>query len=141
MTALTPPYAAPRVGNDCETAIPKDDPTAASVARPRERLRVPIKGDLDLYTTHDLTQWLCPLAARGWQLTLDLSGLEFLGVAGLMLFVQLHDAAGASGGSLQLDSVPESTRRVLRIVGLDALLERAPAPSTISLLPTSLASQ
>ncbi len=163
MTASTPPYAAAQVGNDCGTTIPEVDLTAGAVASPDERLFVPIEGDLDLFTTPDLTQWLCPLAGQGLHLTLDLSGLEFLGVAGLLLFVHLHDAAGVSGGSLQLDSVPESTRRLLRVVGLDALLDRAPAPSAISLdeatdptesvplrpsntfrkppLPTSLASQ
>ncbi len=138
MTAPTPPNAVAKVGSNCDTATPDVDPTLGPVARPAERLFVPIEGDLDLYTTPDLAQRLCPLAARGWHLRLDLSGLEFLGVAGLMLLVNLYDAAGASGGSLQLESVPASTLRLLRLVGLDALLpdpDEQPRLEALRLLP------
>jgi anti-anti-sigma factor len=79
---------------------------------------VPIVGDLDLDTAPDFARWLRPLAAGGHRLILDLSGMSFLGCAGLTLFVQLNQDAAASGGSLHLISVPAHPLRLLLLTGL-----------------------
>lgn len=65
---------------------------------------------------------VAPAGLPQLRLVLDLSGLTFLGCAGLTLFVELHEDAAASMGSLQLVEVPSHPLRILRLTGLHTVL-------------------
>jgi anti-sigma B factor antagonist len=91
-------------------------------------LVVPITGDLDAGTAPDFASWLSPLAGHGCHLVLDLSGVTFIGSAGLTLFGQLQHETAAAGGSVHLVSVPAPCLRVIAAAGLHAMLDtHAPA--------------
>jgi anti-anti-sigma factor len=61
------------------------------------------------------------------EIVLDLAGLEFLGAAGLEVFLRADDHLRAAGGRLILDRPGRLVRRVLAITELDAVLTIWPA--------------
>lgn len=89
---------------------------------------VQLRGELDLVTVPGLERLLDQLRRDGHrQITLDLSGLEFLSAAGLGVFFQADQALRAVGGRLVLTRPTRITRRVLEITGLDTTLTIQPA--------------
>ncbi|MGH3972552.1 MAG: STAS domain-containing protein [Pseudonocardiaceae bacterium] len=83
---------------------------------------VQLRGELDLSTAPRLEQLLDRLRRDGHrQITLDLSGLEFLSAAGLTVFRNADHALRAVGGRLTLTRPTRMARRLLAIAGLDAL--------------------
>jgi anti-sigma B factor antagonist len=90
--------------------------------------RVQLRGELDLATAPQLARLLDLLRRDGHrQITLDLSGLEFLCAAGLAVFLRADQALRAVGGRLVLTRPTRLVRRVLAITGLDATLAIQPA--------------
>ena len=90
--------------------------------------RVQLRGELDLATAPQLQQLLDQLRRQGHhQITLDLSGLEFLCAAGLAVFLRADQALRAVGGRLMLTRPTRLTRRVLAVTGLDTTLTIQPA--------------
>jgi anti-sigma B factor antagonist len=55
-------------------------------------------------------------------LTLDLSGLDFLDSTGVRLVVEAADAARRRGGTLRLRPGREEVQRVFRVTGLEDVL-------------------
>jgi anti-sigma B factor antagonist len=91
------------------------------------RSYVRLRGELDQTTAPDLEQLLDRLRRDGHrQITLDLSGLEFLSASGLTVFVRTDQALRAVGGELVLTRPTRMARRVLAITGLDTTLSIQP---------------
>jgi anti-sigma B factor antagonist len=82
-----------------------------------------LRGELDLSTAPQLERLLDQLYRDGYrQITLDISGLEFLGASALSVFVRVDQALRASGGELILTRPSRMASRILSITGLDATL-------------------
>jgi anti-sigma B factor antagonist len=89
--------------------------------------RVQLRGELDLTTAPQLARLLDQLRRDGHhQITLDLSGLEFLCAAGLAVLLHADQALRAAGGRLVLTRPTRLARRMLAITGLDATLTIQP---------------
>jgi anti-anti-sigma factor len=89
-------------------------------------------GDLDSATADDLATLLSDrLWARPERLVVDLSGVDFLGVAGVRVLLHAALHAGQAGTDLLVvTGTNPVTRRALRVTGADrrlALSERRPA--------------
>jgi anti-anti-sigma factor len=85
-------------------------------------LVVEVTGELDTLTAPRLQDALraalrepCPVVI------VDLTGVEFMGPAGLAVLVEAHDHAGSST-SLRIVAPARATLRPLQITGLDAVL-------------------
>jgi anti-sigma B factor antagonist len=93
-----------------------------------QRSRVSLYGELDLISAPLLRQVLDQLCRDGYpEIVLDLSGLEFLGAAGLAVFHQVDDQLRADDGRLILHQPRPVARHVLAITGLDTVLTIQPA--------------
>ncbi|HEY3689113.1 MAG TPA: STAS domain-containing protein [Pseudonocardiaceae bacterium] len=91
------------------------------------RSYVRLRGELDQTTAPDLERLLDRLRRDGHrQITLDLSGLEFLSASGLTVFLRTDQALRAVGGQLVLTRTTRMARRVLAITGLDTTLSIQP---------------
>ncbi len=94
---------------DSETAAP-----GVAVIRPR--------GDVDTATVARLRgEFAERVAAGDRHVVLDLSGVEFLGSAGLALLVEQREAAVGRNAVLCLAAVPRAVARPLKITGLQEL--------------------
>lgn len=88
-----------------------------------DRITVQLLGELDVVSAPRLEERLDQLRRDGAQLiTLDLSGTEFLGAAGLSVFIEADQALQTAGGRLLLTRPTHMARRVLTITGLDTML-------------------
>ena len=91
------------------------------------RSYVRLRGELDQTTAPDLERLLDRLRRDGHrQITLDLSGLEFLSASGLTVFLRTDQALRAIGGQLVPTRTTRMARRVLAITGLDTTLSIQP---------------
>lgn len=89
---------------------------------------VALSGELDLATAPHLQQVLDQLCRDGYsEIVLDLSGLAFLGAAGLTVFHRVDHQLRAAHGRLILHRPGPRARRVLAITGLDTVLTIQPA--------------
>lgn len=83
------------------------------------RAIVAVRGDLDAVTAPALRTILVGLADGGQtRIVLDLSGLSFMGAAGLGVIVAALSRLKAVDGSLVLRSAPALTLRLLHVTGL-----------------------
>ncbi|MGH3857449.1 MAG: STAS domain-containing protein [Pseudonocardiaceae bacterium] len=99
------------------------------VVIPTDTSRVRVLGELDLHTAPRLERLLDQLRCDGHrQITLDLSGLEFLSAAGLSVFLHTDQELHAVGGRLVLTQPTRTTRRILAITELDTTLNIHPTP-------------
>jgi len=95
-------------------------------AAPSVRLRV--VGELDCRTAPRLVRCVYGLLDSGHrQVDLDLSGVTFVGAAGLTAFREAAFRAGQVGGRARLTAVPPQVRRILAITALDTVVEVQPA--------------
>ncbi|MGB9050348.1 MAG: STAS domain-containing protein, partial [Pseudonocardiaceae bacterium] len=84
---------------------------------------VVLRGELDLAGAPHLEQVLDQLCRdRVPEVVLDLSGLDYLGAAGLGVFLGADDSLRAAGGRLILHRPGRLARRILTITGLDTVL-------------------
>ncbi|WP_233226311.1 STAS domain-containing protein [Amycolatopsis sp. CA-126428] len=95
---------------------------------------VTVRGDLDSATAADLASLLSDrLWATPEQLVVDLSEVDFLGVAGVGVLLHAALQAGQGGTDLLVvTGANAGVRRALRVTGADrslALAERRPAPA------------
>ncbi|MCA1695936.1 MAG: STAS domain-containing protein [Actinobacteria bacterium] len=98
----------------CFEVVPSTDTTHS---------RAQLRGELDLTTAPRLERLLDELYRDGYrQITLDISGLEFLGASALSVFVRADQALRAAGGELVLTRPSRMASRILSITGLDATL-------------------
>jgi anti-sigma B factor antagonist len=93
-----------------------------------QRSRVSLRGELDLVSAPHLRQVLDQLCRDGYlEIVLDLSGLKFLGAAGLTVFYEVDDQLRAVNGRLILRRPPRLAGRILAATGLDTILTIQPA--------------
>lgn len=89
--------------------------------------RVLAVGELDMGTAPGLAEVLDGLLDAGVrQIELDLSRLTFVSAAGLGVFCTATARSRQAGGRLRLTGVTPRTRRILRITGLDGVLDMQP---------------
>ncbi len=111
---------------------PVADSRAAPILRvvvspPPDRLRVSLFGELDDATAPMLRDRLAEVTVNiDGDLVLDLDGLTFLDSSGLTLFVLLHKELEDKGQRLVLLNPTPMARRVLKLMGLDSLLQIEP---------------
>jgi anti-sigma B factor antagonist len=77
-----------------------------------------LDGELDMVTVQGLAERLSPQVEAGRTLTVNLSGITFIGSSGLQALADLQHRATVCGGSLRLAEVPWLVRRVLEITGM-----------------------
>src|SRR3954454_20013225 len=82
-------------------------------------------GELDLFTSPELTQALRAHERTSRRLVLDLSKLRFLDSAGLALLIAQHRRAQHDGTEFAIANACGDVRRVLAISGLDRVLTSA----------------
>jgi anti-sigma B factor antagonist len=89
-----------------------------------ERLRLHLRGELDLYSAPTLDDAVVAAEGEKWPcLCLDLSRLEFMDSSGLRVIMRTHARAAQDGRKLVLRRGPENIDRVFRLTGLDRELE------------------
>ena len=95
------------------------------------RVRVVVRGELDIATAELLDAALMDLAGRRRTVVLDLSELGFIDSTGLTLLFRLHEHAGRNGWRLSVRSrCSRPVRRALEISRFDEiLLDTDTAPS------------
>lgn len=89
--------------------------------------RVLVGGELDCRTAPRLVRCVYGLLDSGHrQIDLDLSGVTFVGAAGLTAFREAAFRAEQVGGRARLAAVPPQVRRILAITALDTVVEVQP---------------
>lgn len=84
-----------------------------------------VRGELDIASAPEIRKASCDLVAAlapGTRLVVDLGGLSFIDAAGLSAIVRLSNRVRAAGGTLRIEAVPPSIRRVFGLAGLELLL-------------------
>jgi anti-sigma B factor antagonist len=94
---------------------------AAVVEHVHRGVVVELRGELDVVSAPLLRLRLLDLVTRHDErsFVLDLSGLTFIGSAGIAVLVGVERAVRERGGRLTLDGASPATRRLLRVAGLD----------------------
>jgi anti-sigma B factor antagonist len=88
------------------------------------RLRLALRGELDLYAAPQFDDALVEAEGESWPLlVLDLSGLEFMDSAGLRLIVRTHARAEQAGRRMVVVNGPDTVARVFTVTSLDRQLE------------------
>jgi anti-sigma B factor antagonist len=94
-------------------------PFRVSVSRSDGRVLIAVDGELDLATAPELRDVLVALPEEGArEVTLDLTGLEFIDSTGLSVLVMAFTRERAAGGSLVIRNPSQSVTRILEITGL-----------------------
>lgn len=84
-------------------------------------------GDVDTATATPLRTAIHEQVEAGARhVVLDLSGVEFMGSAGLALLIAEREAAIAREGELRLAGVPRTAGRALSLTGLTELFDTYP---------------
>ena len=83
---------------------------------------VSVHGDIDADTAPLLDASLTSAIGQHRQVCCDLSGVGFLGAAGVHSLLTAQEYADETGGTLQVRGVHGIAARVLRITGLDTVL-------------------
>lgn len=98
---------------------------AECAERPGERGRewfVQLRGDLDAMTVPRLRDALAALTDDGRVIRIDMSQVDFMDSSGAGLIVEAHRLVAAHGAHLELLDPSPGVRRVLEILGLDAVV-------------------
>lgn len=77
-----------------------------------------LAGEVDLATVNDLAAALEPYVREGGDITLDMSGVRFLGSSGVQVLIRALDTLGGRG-RLILTHPGSSVRRLFEVMGLD----------------------
>jgi len=77
-----------------------------------------LAGEVDLATVNDLAAALEPHVRVGGDITLDMTGVRFLGSSGVQLLIRSLDTL-AGRGRLILTHPGSSVRRLFEVMGLD----------------------
>lgn len=87
------------------------------------------RGEHDAFTADDLGETMTQAMALGdGELVIDLSGVEFMGLATVGVIVRASEALGERSRSLALRAPSTRARRVLELCGLSSLLPATVAP-------------
>jgi anti-sigma B factor antagonist len=99
------------------TATVVSDPSSATVV---------LDGEIDIATAPAIRRLLLAAISGGSvHLAVDMSGVTFLGAAGIGVLVAAANRAWEAGGSLSLPVPSPQVRRLLGILQLDAVLPTA----------------
>lgn len=99
---------------------------SASLVSPEVAVVRPV-GDVDTATASPLrTAIRQQVQAGARHVVLDLSGVEFMGSAGLALLIAEREAAISREGELRLAGVPRTAGRALSLTGLTELFDTYP---------------
>jgi anti-anti-sigma factor len=77
-----------------------------------------LAGEIDLATVGQLTEALEPHVRAGGDITLDLTGVRFMGSLGVQVLIRTVHSLGGRG-RLVLANPVRSVRRLLEVMGLD----------------------
>ncbi|MEJ2863535.1 STAS domain-containing protein [Actinomycetospora flava] len=109
-----------------EQTTPDTADVAASLVSPEIAVVRPV-GDVDTATASPLRAAIQEQVTAGARhVVLDLSGVEFMGSAGLALLIAEREAAIAREGELRLAGVPRTAGRALSLTGLTELFDTYP---------------
>ncbi|PKW00261.1 anti-anti-sigma factor [Streptomyces sp. 1222.5] len=123
--------------NSRNNASPLVPPTLAMAAYERRgsRIRVTVRGELDLDSAHALRPDLFQaLADSTTGLDLDLGGVDFCDCAGLGVLLELRPRALSQGKTLALHAASPAVDRLLFLLGVQDLFTR-PNPRLVAALP------
>ncbi|MDD7941844.1 STAS domain-containing protein [Actinomycetospora lutea] len=99
---------------------------SASLVSPEVAVVRPV-GDVDTATASPLRSAIHEQVQAGARhVVLDLSGVEFMGSAGLALLIAEREAAISREGELRLAGVPRTAGRALSLTGLTELFDTYP---------------
>lgn len=107
------------------TASPSSDLArlTVDVSRDTTASTVRLAGEVDVATAPQLVDLLAALRRDGHcQITVDMSGVEFIDAAGLRALVTAHHRLAAAGGHLTVSGSRPFVQRVIRIAGLAGVL-------------------
>jgi anti-sigma B factor antagonist len=89
-----------------------------------------VSGSLDVASRGELERTLERLVEAGEnQIRLDLSGVDYLGSVGLAVLINAAKTLRRRGGELRLVTSSAQTRRHLKLLNLESMLEGDRAPS------------
>lgn len=94
--------------------------------------QVRLRGEIDLSNATALSDQLSALASRGGDVVVDLSEIDFLGVAGLDAMCSAARTLGARDDRLLVRSPPKLVERIIEVLALEDLLpivRQGPLPS------------
>jgi anti-sigma B factor antagonist len=91
------------------------------------RIRVRLRGELDLAGAARLSEELRRLRARGEDVLLDYDELRFIDMSGLRVVLQAAREAADDGSAFAVTRGSASVRRLLRLVPTDGRLRREDA--------------
>jgi len=109
-----------------QIATPPSGPPLVWVTPPagaRDTTVVWLRGEHDLSTVDVLSE---ALASATTDVTIDLSGVDFMDSTTLMAILQAASSADALGKAVALRNPSPSARHLLDVCGLDELLEPTP---------------
>jgi anti-sigma B factor antagonist len=87
-----------------------------------------VSGDLDVASAPMLRAHIgFALGRQPARLVLDLAGLRFCDASGLSVFAMAQNAATREGASLALAAVPRLVTRLLRMTGMNRILDVYPS--------------
>lgn len=95
-----------------------------------DTLKVCLEGDLDAYSTRDLSTLLEQAELAATDLVVDLSRLKFIDCAGVHQLVEASRRAASRGGRVRLVEGPQQVHRVFKLTGLESAFEFV-APDTV----------
>jgi anti-sigma B factor antagonist len=99
------------------TATAVSDPPSATVV---------LDGEIDVATAPAIRRLLmAAISGRDVQLAVDMSGVTFIGAAGIGVLVAAANRAREAGGGLSLLAPSRQLRQLLDILHLDAILPAA----------------
>lgn len=109
-----------------EQPTPDTTDVSANLVSPGIAVVRPV-GDVDTATASPLRAAIQEQVTAGARhVVLDLSGVEFMGSAGLALLIAEREAAIAREGELRLAGVPRTAGRALSLTGLTELFDTYP---------------
>ncbi len=99
-----------------------------------ETVVLAVSGELDVASAPMLRTHLgFALGDRPARLILDLAGLRFCDAAGLSVFAMARNAASRDGASLALAAVPRQVARLLKMTGMNRVLDVYPSVTAAAL--------
>ena len=101
-----------------------DEPSWLEILEVREdgRVRVRLRGDLDLASAPTLAEHLRRLGNRRERVLLDLDELAFIDMSGLRVVVQAAETASRDGWTFAITQGSAPVRRLIGIVRVDGQL-------------------
>jgi anti-sigma B factor antagonist len=99
------------------------EPLGVDLTRDGDRLRVAVRGELDLLAApHLRTELLEATKEDPAAIGLDLSAVTFIDSTGISVILQAWQRASANGSRLVVDSASPVVARVIEVAGLTELL-------------------